>query len=397
MMVWWFFPLAWLLAALALLFPYRHWLLGAWREPCWRRLVVVVESDDWGAGPRAQAEALDALRQVLADLRDRDGRPPVVTLGVVLDSADGEVWRSHREFSPAPLTDTVREAFLRGGDAGLFHLQLHGACHFWPAALVAAAQGDPAVDAWLAAAPEAPTEALPDALQSRWIDGSRLPAGLLPTRTLEAAAEEEARAYLRGLGEPPRVAVPTTFIWGEAAERGWARAGVRVVVTPGRRFDARDSAGRPVGPPRPLFNGQRGAEGILYLVRDLYFEPRRGHRPEGLWEDLGRKRRQRRPALMETHRYNFLDPADRPASLGALRVLFVGVLGRFPEVAFLSPQVMGEILARGDPQWLDGSFRVRLAAWWHRIEGVPGLDRRLRLSGLAWILGPLARHMEGVS
>jgi len=44
-----------------------------WREPVLRYPVLVIESDDWGAGPLEQAQALDALHQVLQGHRDQTG------------------------------------------------------------------------------------------------------------------------------------------------------------------------------------------------------------------------------------------------------------------------------------------------------------------------------------
>lgn len=56
-------------------------LAARWREPVLRQPVLIVESDDWGAGPLAQADALRRLAASLQRVRDRSGRPAVMTLG----------------------------------------------------------------------------------------------------------------------------------------------------------------------------------------------------------------------------------------------------------------------------------------------------------------------------
>src|SRR4051812_44009456 len=68
---------------------WRDALMPLWREPVLKRPVFVLESDDWGAGPLEQADQLRAIGTVLARHTDRDGRHPVMTLGVVLAVVDG--------------------------------------------------------------------------------------------------------------------------------------------------------------------------------------------------------------------------------------------------------------------------------------------------------------------
>ena len=55
-----------------------------------RHPLLVVESDDWGAGPLAQAEALDKIASVLQAFHDSTGRLAVMTLGLVFEVPDTE-------------------------------------------------------------------------------------------------------------------------------------------------------------------------------------------------------------------------------------------------------------------------------------------------------------------
>jgi len=48
-------------------------LAARWREPVLRQPVLVIESDDWGAGPLAQADALRRLAASLQRVRDGSG------------------------------------------------------------------------------------------------------------------------------------------------------------------------------------------------------------------------------------------------------------------------------------------------------------------------------------
>src|SRR6516164_6321126 len=117
--------LLWALALLAFAAPLR----ARWREPVFRHPLLVIESDDWGAGPLAQAEILDAIASTLRSFRDRAGRHPVMTLGIVLEAPDAE--RMKREglagYYGRGLDDAqyapLRNAIESGVEAGVFARQ----------------------------------------------------------------------------------------------------------------------------------------------------------------------------------------------------------------------------------------------------------------------------------
>jgi hypothetical protein len=108
----------WFFISGALIFIYsRRELVAVWREPVLRRPVLVIESDDWGAGPANQSGVLDEVRLLLAGFSDSNGRPPVMTLGIILATADGNKFRSNgsyqrtliSEASYRPLLDVINK------------------------------------------------------------------------------------------------------------------------------------------------------------------------------------------------------------------------------------------------------------------------------------------------
>ena len=141
-----------LLVWAAVLLAFASPLVARWREPVLRYPVLIIESDDWGAGPLIQADALSRLATLLQRIRDPNGRPAVMTLGVVLEVPDGGRIAADgcAEYHALPFTDrrfeAVRAAMQAGIQAGVFAPQLHGHCHYWPPAVMAAAQHDRAVD-----------------------------------------------------------------------------------------------------------------------------------------------------------------------------------------------------------------------------------------------------------
>jgi hypothetical protein len=381
--------LAWLALAAVLLFAWRGHLLALWREPAFRAPILIVESDDWGAGPLAQADALAALAAGLSRHHDAEGRPARMTLGLILASPNpGMVGRvTLADIAQRP----ILEAVLAGRGQGVFAPQLHGMEHFWPDAVRAAAREQPEVRAWLAAPDLA--ERLPSPLQSRWTDASRLPSRPHDRLAVEIAVAEETTLYARLFGAPPEVVVPPTFVWTRDVEAAWAAAGVRVIVTPGRRLTARDGAGKPAGVDRDMRNGERGEGDVLYLVRDDYFEPVFGHRPDQALAALARKTALARPCLLETHRSNFLAAAggDPAAALAALDELYTRALRDFPALRFASCAELGRAIRTGDPAWIEQERRRRFTIWLRRAAVLPRFGKAARRSGLLPLLNLFAR------
>ena len=373
----------WVIVLLAFFRPLR----ARWREPVFRHPMLVVESDDWGAGPLEQAELLDKIASVLQRFRDRKGRSPVMTLGIVFEVPDtlrmaregAKQYYAHglNEACFAPL----RAAIQSGIAARVFVPQLHGQAHYWPESLLAAASDDSAVRAWLTTSPSAPTEALPAHLQSRWVDASRLPSRALDPALILAAANEEAQSYRKQFGAPPEVAVPTTFVWNADVERAWQSTGVKVVITPGRRATTRDANGNVGGVDRLLLTGDTSDAGQCYLVRDVYCEPALGHTAQRLVEGLAERTRQGRACLVEMHRFNFLRQMNR--SLDTLQSALELSLARYPDLRFVTPRELAGAIVEKDRSILETRFGVRLRAWLARLPEIPRFATATRLSGLA--------------
>jgi hypothetical protein len=364
----------------------RQGILASFREPVLRRPVLIVESDDWGAGAVGQAEALQDIAGLLGTFNDIDGHHPVMTLGVVLATADGEKTLSSGSYHRVPLSPQTHGALLdainHGVDSGVFSVQLHGMEHFWPPALMLACSTDDAVVDWLRDAPHSRTEDLPSPLQSRWVDASSLPARRLAREAVRKAVREEVGAFRDVFGCLPFVVVPPTFVWNEDVEHAWAANGVGVIVTPGARYESRAVDGRPAGRGGLLYNGQTAVSKVIYLVRDVYFEPLFGHTGAQALAALADKTGLGRPALFETHRFNFLGTdQERSRSLKELKRLLQLAVDRFPELAFLSSGELAEILARRPPEWVERRWRRRLHVWISRLARLP------RLRKLGWLTG----------
>lgn len=380
--------LLWLAGSCALLaFAYRGAMAARWREPMLCAPVLIFESDDWGYGTDAQSRALDRIAEALATFRDRRGQHPVMTLGVVLAGPDTDRMRAegcrtyHRVTLADPRLGPVREAMSRGAARGVFSLQLHGMEHFWPECLMRAAATNGTVRDWLTGPGFPSTEALPSHLQSRWIDATGLPSKPLTVTEVIAATSEEARLFTTTFGVPPEVAVPPRFIWTDDVESAWADAGVRVVVTPGKRYENLDGEGRPVPGERDYYNGATGHHGLSYVVRDSYFEPALGQTHQGALRALARNTELGRPTLLEIHRMNFIGE-ERVAqrALDEVTDLLTAAGAEYPDIRFMNTtELARHYRDQSDLVALRMGTRVRILLL--RLREIS------RLRKLAWVTG----------
>lgn len=390
--------LAWFgTAAVTLSVRHGRTLAAVWREPVLAQPVLIVESDDWGPGPEDDAVVLREIAATLSSVRDSSGRPAMMTLGVVGGVPDADAIRvsgfSHysRRSLAEPDFAPVVAAMRDGCRAGVFALQRHGLEHFWPASLLARLRAGAGGDSeflsrWLDGG-VLRSEALPSPLQSRWVDCTRLPSIPLDPAAVEQAVREELDLLQRVFECAPDVAVPNTFVWNDGIERAWAAHGVRVVVTPGWRYEGRDAAGRLCPPTRRIRNGETGSGDITYVVRDVYFEPLRGHRAEDVIAALMRKDAEGRPLLLETHRENFIgEPAARAAALIELGRALRMALAFRPDTRFMTTAELAEAL-RNAATPLRERRRRRFAAWCARVSSEPDIGRLLKYSGLGAVLG----------
>jgi hypothetical protein len=213
-------------------------------------------------------------------------------------------------------------------------------------------------------------------LQSRWIDASALPSQPLADPAISLAVEDEVRLFERTFGKAPEVVVPPTFVWDERVERAWARRGLRVVITSGCRREARDATGRLEPPTKLIQNGERSVDrGPIYLVRDVYFEPSQGHLAEHVVARVVHKARLGRPALVEMHRFNFVDDIGKAdSSLAEFRRLLGLALGALPDLRFISPGELADAIVQRDPDLIETRLLGRLAVWLQRLWQ----ERRIR-------------------
>ncbi|HQR42547.1 MAG TPA: hypothetical protein PLX97_07675 [Gemmatales bacterium] len=394
---------SWFLVIVVISGWHARTLRALWREPMLARPVVIVESDDWGPGPESDATMLRRIAGLLGEIRDADGHPAVMTLGVVLGRPDGAAILAddclcyHRRSLDEACYSAIVCEMQMGCDAGVFAFQRHGLEHCWPPSLLARAREDHALRGWLAN-PDARSEMLPSELQSRWVDAAILPSRALPETQVDATVKEEAIGFRRLFGEAPTVAVPNTFVWNEVVERAWAASGVRYVVTCGRQYEGRRADGRLMLSKRQILNIEPGAHGVHYVVRDVYFEPIRGHRAEQVWEAVAQRARLGRPALIETHRENFIvSPELAERALSELARALRGVCSRHPDAQFCNTATLADEMSKVDSSLFVKGASDRICLVVRRLLATPALSRSMKLSGQYLLLLLIERALGRVA
>ena len=381
---------------LLLLFRYASDIKKLLLEPILKHPVVIFESDDWGTGPLKQQDALVKISQLLSQFSDSKGYHPVMTLGIVLAEPDIDKIKAtgKQVYHKRTLADSSYAKLLTVIQNGIaqevFSIHLHGMEHFWPASLMKSAHKNAKVKQWLFNNDNLQTEDLPSELQSRWVDSSCLPSSNHSKEEIYQAIDEELSLYENVFGQPPTIVVPPTFVWTDIVEKAYAVRGIKTLITPGRQCIGRDAKGLPDPNGRHFLNGQEN-EGLLFLVRDDYFEPSLGHKAEKALQRITDKLKCGRPALLEMHRFNFINGTENStASMQELEKLLQLITSNLPNVRFISAGQLAAIM-RNDKLGIDSDlilssslqrFKVILA----RIKLLFQFNRFAKYSGINLLL-----------
>lgn len=332
-------------AVFLLLLVYGSEFKRFWQEPMLPFPVVIFESDDWGVGSEDQVSALVDLLQLFSQYQDQNHHHPVLTLGMIL--AEPDVDRIslenqtyyYRDLGDERYHDLVK-VIKKGQQQRIFSVHLHGMEHFWPDSLMNSVQKS-SVEQWLFATDSDRgviiTEDLPAYLQSRWCDTSVLPSVPLKEQEIARAVEAEIKCFNKVFEQQPKVVVPPTFVWTDQVIKQYLLHNINCFITPGKQFVGRDREGVLQSNGRTFYNGdtEPGSD-VLYLVRDIYFEPKLRHKAERVLTDIINRTNCARPSLIEMHRFNFL--SDKQSSLKELKVLLTKICKQLPETLFLSAE-----------------------------------------------------------
>ena len=351
----------------------------AWRGFHTERHLVVIESDDWGsirmpsaevyrklqkAGDHPENDAflrndclenvadLTALFAVLTSTKDKNGSPAVVTANFAMANPDfDKIDPINDAYFFEPFTDTYQRYYpdqdvfscvQDGIKSSCFVPQLHCREHMnvnrWMNDLkqqksdtVLAFQNH-MIGIGAAFSQENPFGYM-DAFNSNFTSGAEL----------SNIVHEAMGIFENTFGKKSETFVASCFVWDDSLEKSLAGVGVR-----GIQSGCWQSI--PVGiengnamKRRLRFLGQKNRIGQVYTVRNCAYEPAYQQNPtksaKECYDQIMRAFRNRKPAIINSHRFNYIGSINREnarENLKGLSWLLHTIMKNIPDVEFIS-------------------------------------------------------------
>jgi hypothetical protein len=361
--------------------------------------IVVFESDDWGlngivsrqiydelaaAGSidpadrfnkcgRESVEDLALLYETLAGFSDHTGRPPAFTANFVMANPDFDSIASSdfREYSWIAIDDSIRRPhqaallakYHEGMERGLFRPQYHGRDHIsaenWLRAL---REGDPAAHAGF-------RRQVPMTRDSRYLENEYTESAAgriapLPEETLREKIRVGSALFGRAFGMRSLTSIAPFYLWSDDVERLLREQGTRCMQAGSHRLFPGGDHDSPADRRQGQL-GERGPAGLAYLVRDCQFEPSRDGESavDRCLSEIGCAFLRGLPAVIDTHRVNYVGAVDRPArdrNLQGLGKLIRRILQCFPRVRFATSDELAGSLIPDDREAAGGTQAASL-------------------------------------
>ena len=357
--------------------------------PGWhtKRKIVVIESDDWGSirtsgkkeleklsemypysfsDPYNQLDALEsnedleALFDVLSSVKDSNGNPAVITANTVMANPDFKKIEEDEfsSYSYEPFTktlksypnrDRVRELIDQGMLEKVYHPQLHGREHI-------------NVNQWLNGLRKGNEELLASFRYGMFgvnLSASKsMRSNLLAAFDFDTIEELEQQKIILAEGQKLFRAefgfdsasfIAPSYIWHPDLHPEMFRLGIRYLQ--GLSFQGIPNPGGRDFKKEIRYLGKK-RNGITAIVRNTFFEPVQDRSNNTVNQCLNRISevfKYRRPAIIGTHRVNFmgsLDENNRKENLNKLKILLNAILKKWPETEFMSSDQLGDLITR---------------------------------------------------
>ncbi|OYU81518.1 MAG: hypothetical protein CFE23_03365 [Flavobacterium sp. BFFFF1] len=354
-----------------------------------KRKIIVIESDDWGSirmpskevydsliesGIRvdrdffarydslASESDLNALFDVLLSHRDKNGNNPVITANVIVANPDFEKIRAS-DFSAyfyERCDETMRQypkhanalsLWKEGMQKRIFHPQLHGREHL-------------NVSLWMKFLKENSTETRMAFDKNMFAINPEISSE--KRSTYMAAFEYQHPSEIEGqreiikqaqqiftelFGYKSKSFIAPNYIWDAALESTMNDCGIQYIQSSRSQITPKDASGKR----RYIkhFTGEKNKHGQLFLVRNCIFEPAvdvsKKH-VEVCLSQIEAAFRWRKPAIISSHRINyvgFMDEKNSIANLKMLDELLSKVLKKWPDAEFMTSDQLGDLISSG--------------------------------------------------
>lgn len=349
------------------------------------RKIIVFESDDWGSIRMPSKSVYETLRnkgigmdrygygdldslenksdmtnllEVLSGYRDERNNPALFTLNTVLTNPDFDKIRrdqfntyhyehfydSYKNYYGEDLKPVWRKGMLAGLIVPQFHAREHINIGLWLKDLKAGnAKTRTAFDYGFFGLKTRTSSAYqPHYLGACWSEGQQ---DLLEKLQI---CKEGLDMFRSSFGFESRSMIACNYIWPVEMEAGLYHYGIQYLQ--GQRAQIAPGIN---GKCRAIYHrtGQWNAMGQAYLVRNCLFEPYSD--PKKDWsascmQEIANSFYWKTPAIISTHRINYvsnMDVKSRDNNLSMLRDLLHRISEKWPEVEFMSSDMLGDLLS----------------------------------------------------
>lgn len=349
--------------------------LSRWRT---QQKIVVFESDDWGSirmasrqnyehllskGIRVDKDAycrfdgleseddLELLFATLSAYRDCQNQPAVFTANSLVANPDFDkiAASGYQDYHYETIADTFRrypkhgrgiDLWQEGRRAGVFHNEFHGREHLnvsrWmrnlqeksPETLLAFGDRMFGISTTVSNENRKSYMAAFDADSAEEIENQK------------AIIEDGIALFKSILGYAPGSFIAPNYTWSSTLEPTLVNAGIKGIQ--GNRIQKMPSFNKGKPGTKVHYLGEKGKLGQVYTIRNVTFEPSFGTLADPVdaaMKQIADAFSQRRPAIISSHRLNYvslLDEANRDDNLRLLRSLLGRMLKQWPDIVFLT-------------------------------------------------------------
>jgi len=350
------------------------------------RKIVAIESDDWGAIRLPSAAILKEIKKagidvsndhyiqndslasekdltelfvLLKTIKNRAGESPKITANSIMANPDFIKIResNYREYHNEPFTKTLKrypehgrsfDLWKEGMEAGLFRPQFHGREHLH-------------VNRWMKGLSDKKSETFKTFQFSLYgistISTNENRKSYMAAWEWDDEKDKEfsLKSIKEGLqlfedtfGYRSLTTIAPNYTWNREIEEVLHENGVRLLQ--GGPVQRSPDVNRDGNKIIRHYTGQKNDLGLTYLVRNCRFEPSAD--PNKDWvasclKEINTAFRWRKPAIIETHRVNFIgyiDPINRDRNLKLFKELLENIVKTWPDVEFLTSDELSHVI-----------------------------------------------------
>ena len=370
--------------------------------------IVVIESDDWGKHglskkilgdmlstlsiddffvPLTYQNGLDLLRDaieseddleklynVLERHKDSRGRNPIFTAYMIVANPDFNIIQKNefQKYSVIEPDCNIIAKWSEGVKRGIFYPQYHGYAHFnyewWLKQLI---NKDLLIRKLfylnVVRIPKVSVEGVKLDFRAEYIDLSVSPSLSMSFEKQKEIIGKGLNIFEKLFGFKSLSTMAPFYYWDKDTEKAWSLFGVRYIQGGEGHSIGTNKNGKKIKTKH--FIGERNDLGQLYSIRNCRFEPmgRQQYRWEDTFREVEDAFNHNLPAIIATHRYNYVSGVDRKMrdlDLAMLDMLLTQIKNRYPGIIYLTSVELGELISSGTFQDFITGKVVKLPIAW---------------------------------